>query len=415
MRKDHSLIDALSPLVGTERSLHDIHYALKVAVRALRFPVVGALHVTCSDEAQVETVESFQTRFARDLLPRLKFAHRAPLRSSNLGGRFEWDSLRVAQAHYADAHSAHGASADQPMVVVVKISSHVGVEESIGHRHFGTLNRYGESSPCCGALAGVLEGAPHPRADGLRELLRSEGLDRLEILRQQVATGERPLVAALLSARLQARSATLEAQDLVPHTPSLFLIVAATTLNKAPRDSEIVCGLYLIDRRDGANRASYRGLGDRPEAYQIDEELGHLRVSDEGSDVTREARDHRLVVERARTESGEHTLARDQRIEEILASARRATKPEAHLVSALLKTALVALADISPVSAALLLFSQGVLGIHHAYQAHHLVRDVEASGEARRLLADLHQQVDGLPPEKARQVLGVLLAEYGAG
>ena len=263
-----------------------------------------------------------------------------------------------------------------------------------------------------GALAGVLEGAPHPRAEGLRELLRSEGVDRLEVLRHQVPAERRMLVAALLSARLQARSATLEAQDLVPQVPSLFLVVSAATLNKEPRDSEIVCGLYLIDRRDGANKSWYRGLGDRPEAYRIDEEHGHLRVSDEDIGVTREARDHRLVVEQARTESGEHTLARDHRIEEILASARRATKPEPHLIRALLKTALVALAEISPVPAALLLFSQGAVGIHHAYRAHHLVRDVEASGEALRLLADLHQQVDGLPPEKVRQVLAVLVAEY---
>ena len=65
--------------------------------------------------------------------------------------------------------------------------------------------------------------------------------------------------------------------------------------------------------------------------------------------------------------------------------------------------------------AALLLFSEGAAGIYHAYRAHHLVRDVAASDEARQLLADLHRQVDQLPPEEVRNVLRVLLSEYGGG
>ena len=408
-------IAELAPLVGVEHSLHDVNYALKVAVRGRRPPVVGALQVTCSDETEFETIESFQTSLARDLLPRLKYAHRSAFHTSNLGGRFEWDSLRVTEDHFAGAMGSHQRL--EPMVIVVKISSHVAVEESRGQRRFGVLRRYGKESSCCSALATVVEGSSHPRADGLREVLCSEGLDRVAALQESVDPEHQPLFAALLSARLQARSATLEAQDLDPTVPVLFLIVPAVTLNKADRDGEIVCGLYVVDRRQTAPgsraRAWYRGLGDRPEHYQLTAPHGRLTVHDDGSPEERPARDHRMLIRRARERVGEPDLGRDQRIDEALDRARLTANPDPHLTRALLKTLLVALAEVSPVPAALLLFSHGATGIYHAYRAHRMVEDVAASSEAREVLADLERQVDRLPPERARQVLGVLLAEYG--
>lgn len=409
MKRDHPLIAELAPLVGVERTLHDLHYALKVAARSVRAQVVGALHVTCSDETQFETTESFQTSFAADSLPRLKFAHRAPFLTTNLGARFEWDSLRVAEAHFAGA-----ARTADPILTVVKISAHVGAGEPRRGLAVGKIDRYGTPSTSCGALAALLERARHPRGDELAETLRSEGVDRLELLRNEVASEHRALAAALVSARLQARSATLEAQDLTPTHPGLFLIVPAVTLNRATRDSEIVCGLYLIDRTGKGSPGWYRGLGDRPETYLIEHRHDHFLVRDEASAVTRPARDHRRLVGRARTQAHRAEAVRDDRIDRALAGARQAASPNPQLARALLKTAIAALAEVAPVPAALLLFSEGAAGIYHAYRAHRLVADVAGSDEARRLLHDLHEQVDQLPPQEVRKVLEVLLAEYGA-
>ena len=407
MPREHPPIAQLAPLVGVERSLHDVHYTLKVAVRSLRASVVGAVHVTCSDEAQFETSESFQTSFAADSLPRLKFAHRAPFHTANLGARFEWDSLRTAEAHFAGAARSGG-----PVVVLVKITSHVGAGDPRKGLAIGQLERYGTASVSCGALAALLAGAPRPRPEGLAEALRSEGVDRVGLLRTEVAPEVRPLAAALVSARLQARSATLEAQDLTPSRPALFVVVPTVTLNRPTRDSEIVCGLYLIDRRGAGSPAWYRGLGDRPERYAIHREHDRLRVSDGEEAQTRPARDHRLLVRQLRQRAGHGELARDQRVERALAEAKRQASPDPRLLRALLKTSLVALAEVAPVPAALLLFSEGAAGIYHAYRAHRLIADVASSDEARRLLKDLHDEVDALPPDEVKKVLRVLLTEY---
>ena len=117
-----AFIDGLAGLIGRERNLHDVNYALKVAARQLGPAVVGAMHITCSDEAEQESIDSFQASLARDLLPRLKFAARAPFRTSNLGGRYEWNSLRFAEHHFSTP-----ASRSSFKVMLVKINAHVSV------------------------------------------------------------------------------------------------------------------------------------------------------------------------------------------------------------------------------------------------------------------------------------------------
>ena len=285
MTEAPTLIAELAELIGIEHSLDAVDSELAAAFRSLRLPAVGALQVTCSDEAGFEAVESFRDHFAKDLLPRLKVARGSAFRTSNLGGRFERDSLRVACRNFSSA-----LAPGETLGMIVKISAHAGVDESRGAPRFGVLRRYGSESACCGALAAVLEGATYPRARSLREPFESGGVDRLRRIRESVPPGLWRLAVAVLSARLQARRGAREACRLEPPSPLLALIVPTVTLNRLGSDTEIVCGLYTVDRRLDEARAWYRGLGDRPERYEIVTGRGPLQVRDSVSGETRPAR-----------------------------------------------------------------------------------------------------------------------------
>ena len=105
-------------------------------------------------------------------------------------------------------------------------------------------------------------------------------------------------------------------------------------------------------------------------------------------------------------------LARDGRVDELLERARSEALDDHTLNVLLLEGLLLALAELSPVSAALLLFGEGSVSVYKAYQAHRMVREVEASDEARAILEDLHRQVESMPPEDVERVLRILLEEY---
>ena len=109
------------------------------------------MRVTCSDEAEQENVEAFQRQFVRYLLPSLKFSSKSPFRVANLGGRYQWGSVRIAEDHYALAQGA-----DHWKMLVVKMSSHVAVIETPTGLEFGKASRYGADSTYCGALDAVI-------------------------------------------------------------------------------------------------------------------------------------------------------------------------------------------------------------------------------------------------------------------
>ena len=65
-----------------------------------------------------------------------------------------------------------------------------------------------------------------------------------------------------------------------------------------------------------------------------------------------------------------------------------------------------------PVSAAVLLFARGSVGIHHAFRVHRLARQIESSNEARKVLVELRSKIDTLEPEQAEAMMEVLSKEY---
>ena len=57
-------------------------------------------------------------------------------------------------------------------------------------------------------------------------------------------------------------------------------------------------------------------------------------------------------------------------------------------------------------------FAHGIAGIHHAFRAHKLVRELEGSDEARQMLNEIHDQVDRLDSEHAEAMIELLMREY---
>ena len=110
----------LTPLVGREVRLTETSRALAPAVRRLDPARLATLHVTCSDERERECAEAFQALVVRELSEGDR-ARRAPMRTANLGARYEWGCGPVALSHYQQP-------GDADVLCVTKVNGHVGVE-----------------------------------------------------------------------------------------------------------------------------------------------------------------------------------------------------------------------------------------------------------------------------------------------
>ena len=119
-----------------------------------------------------------------------------------------------------------------------------------------------------------------------------------------------------------------------------------------------------------------------------------------------------LAEWRRRTE-GQPVEIRDERLDRIRAEMSRG-KPGSHRqAKALLRAALPILAQIAPVPVAMLMFAEGAVGIHHAFRVHRLAREMEGTDEAKRILHEIHDQVDRLEPDRAEALIELLMREYG--
>jgi hypothetical protein len=400
-------MEKLRTLIGKENGVDAIARALYEFARRRDAPLAGALHLTCSDESELECAEALRRSFSDHLLPVLKKGERSCFRLANLGARYEWGAAAIAEDHYAT-----GPARRSFKLMLVKINSHVCVDRGAGGPCFGRMQRYDSESAFCGALNHLLEGGGLPCAAELAELFSSEGRDRLGALRAaDRSTAETTrLFAAVLNARLQARSAMADIGDRRPKSPTLFLVLPCVTLNRRDRDTELVCGLYRADWRGDTLQADYTGLGDDPERYRLTEENGRLRVADADGFATRPARDHRETVLRVWLErqgllSGEDAEAEDPA--SLVPSLTRDEAPDdaAADPAVALKRRLVELARRDPVPAAILSFRSGLAAIHHLYRAHRLARGQAGESSARRILREIHDSVDGMSAEQASEAL----------
>jgi len=251
-------------LIAVESDTEAVARALVRFSSELGAAIVGAFHITCSDEAEGQCSQVFQRSFVEGQLPELKPGCRWPFRSANLGARYEWGAVGMAEEHFA-------LSPNDLKLLVLKINAHVGVSDTVDGPSYGQIDRYGHESSCCGALAGLLRGGDIPALDELGEAFRYDGKDRVAILRDssRVEPRHRALFAAVTNARLQARRAVEDIRQHRPKTPTVFLVLPAVTINRPDADSELVVGQYGIDWTQQSPSVKYHGLGDDPAAYRL--------------------------------------------------------------------------------------------------------------------------------------------------
>jgi hypothetical protein len=299
---------------------------------------------------------------------------------------------------------------------VIKVNSHVGIIEGSEGDRFGLLRRYDRDSSCCGMLNALMSGRPVPSINELHDEFNAENPNRLATLldENKVDPKFRPLYAAIVSARVQARKVVLDIQDYKPLTDTVYLVIPCVTLNRSERDTEIVCGIYSLDSRESDQAAHFVGLGDDPADYHI--ELAHQRytVTDSQIGARRKARDHRrMVAERWRKQATDpHPKLNDERMKRLRKDVLENKHRHHHHGKLMLRALLTLLAEAAPIPAAMLLFGHGLVGIHHAFRVHKLSRKLAGKEEARNLLADVHQKLDHLEPDQAEAMVDLLMAEF---
>ncbi len=388
-------MDSLNEILGKEVSLDEIPHRIRRIADELSPAVVGAMLQTCADESEHECEEAFQRGVARRLLPALKFGEFAPFRLATLGSHYEWRSVRLAENHFAVPPSA-----DHFKLLIVKMNSHVSKDPGF---RYGEALRYEVPSTYCGALHALRMGAHEPFTDSLREDFQSEQVDRLRLIEERVEEPFRALAAAIANARIQARKAVLELQDFHPATPTLFLVLPCVTLNLPQRDNELLCGYYVIDRREDPSD-QYTGLGDDPSRYRITHDRTHLVVTEGAKFEGREARDHRGMARMGWTNA---KLISSEKLEEV-----RNSTNLSHVAKPLLKGLVYGVGSAMGVPTALFLFAEGLVGIHHAWRAHRLLKEAGSDEDVQVILREFEAKLDTLPKEKAERAVQALLSEY---
>jgi hypothetical protein len=189
--------------------------------------------------------------------------------------------------------------------------------------------------------------------------------------------------------------------------------VPAVTINRPERDTEIVCGVYLLDGRDGGREATYSGLGDDPSAYVTRVANGRLAVSDDHLGRVRAARDHRATaLSVLRTHAKTAGTPADARLERLRHDIAHNKRQQHHHGRSLLRMALPVLAEVAPIPAAILAFGDGAVGIHHAFRIHRLARKMEGDADARKILAELESRIDTMDHDRAEALVELLTRAY---
>jgi len=402
------MISHLRELLGREHPLDSLNRALRFFAQSQRPTAVGAMHVSCADECEREAADSFQHWFAEQLLPELKFGRRSPFRIANLGSRYEWGAVRIAEQHFATP-----ATHDSFKLMLIKLNAHVSVVNEGGEWRYGLMNRYDVPSSFCGAINALINGQQQPAVAELREGFASEGKDRLAMLMDngQVDANLRPLLAAVVNARLQARTTVVDIQDYRPSTPTLYLVLPCVTLNQPQRDTEFVIGAYTADARSEKAVVSYEGLGDDPSQYVVRHRHNLLRIEDEQLQSPRDARDHRESILDHWQQRRSQESIQDSRLDEVV---RLATNHngDSHFTTEMLKTLLWVSLDLSPIPTSILLFGKGLAGVHHLYRVHRLARGSDEQDEAKQILEEMIAKVQTLPAEQTQAAVKTLLQHY---
>lgn len=409
----------LDACIGREVFIGDVGRALVRVVAGARPDHVSSLHVTCSDGLEKDASRYFKDTVARDITP-AGDRDWAPLRTANLGGRYEWGSGGVSFSHF-DGEGAH--------LQVVQVNAHVGVIREPAGPKFGFYERGPRHSMTCGALSLLLAGQAGPFLDELREAFASEGLDRINLINTEIPAEHRALFAAVVQARLQARRAYLDlgrARGASERGPDKLLVVAMVSFNQRGADHEMCIGHYAGARNDdGSMTAVWTGLGDDPRKYVFTQDLAGVVISQDGPQkrAARGPKVHReLVLEDLAEEIEcpepppveEGTGVAFEEPPARLGSQAQATldqldgwlnDPEHPWSSLAVKGACIALTEALAVPAVVTLFAGGALAANHAFRMQRIARGGAHEHEVEELAHEATRDLASRDPEEAKSIL----------
>ena len=405
----------LERLIGREQRLGAVSHAIVAAARTSKSKRVATLHITCSDEREKESADEFVNTVVRELSGG-PYSRRAPMRTANLGARYEWGSAPLAANHFA-------AEGTEDSLVVIKVSSHVGYIEHGDKREYGLLDRELATTFSCGAICCLLDGASKPFTKEMDLLFGSEGLDRLGLLCDPtvVPPFDRAAIAAVINSRMQARKAML---DVGEHSwrnpgqsPESILVVSTLTINRPGVDHECLIGFYsgVLDSAEPSGiRFSWTGLPDDPRLIKVSHEAGALYLTS-GEPTTRSARgprEHRRlplhsVLHEPPTPDEVHSAV-DVAIEEIQSNLEQRKHPAAKLA---LAGVVALIGELMPIAGLALLFSSGAVELHHAWRVHRVASGQATETEARALFEEISDNFDHLSENDAKLAIDRLAIE----
>lgn len=238
---------------------------------------------------------------------------------------------------------------------------------------------------------------PEPLFTELRDLLCFDGLDRRAMLLdpEQVAEADRDLCAAMVVARLQARSAALEAGGIDPSLQRLFLIPFGVALHEEQEPWELLGGAYLVDCREGICSTRFLGVGDDPSRYQVGGDGMRPTLRDEGAEVVREAHDHRMRIARLQEQMDWPDLSSDQRVLGVGGAVG-------------IKLRLRVLAQTAPIQTVMRLLGAGFVDIRQMVWFSSGTASASLARRAREVLLEVERQVDRLNSAEHDRLLGTL-------
>ena len=269
-------MDELRRIIGKEKPLDQFHLELRRAAGQVPgMSSYGSCLVTCSDERQGLTRSGFERDVATPLISDSTNSRDRVFSVSNLCGRLEPGAFSLVDDHFT-RQNARG-----PKLLVIEIASHVGRIKQGTNYIYGSVQRFGRQSPCCGALTGLLEPSDitgtvrHPWFEQLNSFF---GPVRLAALRE-IKDSTRMIVAAIVHAALQAESAVSDVFQHPPATPTDVLMVAGVAVNQQWANGFLPVAYHHLRVDAGVSRImSGYSLRTTPEALKIDVSRARIEV-----------------------------------------------------------------------------------------------------------------------------------------
>ncbi len=137
-----------------------------------------------------------------------------------------------------------------------------------------------------------------------------------------------------------------------------------------------------------------------------------LRLLDPELLKPRRARNHRAIIREAWHEATEARPPHPRLGDSMREVATRHDPQQLPHAKLALKGLLLLMCEVAPVPAAMLLFGEGLVHVHHTAKAHRLAREAAGDAEAITMLEDIQARVEEMEPERAQHLVALLLDTY---